>query len=82
MSRNSDINPPLANDEKVVTHGSQLPPNWRTLYELTQLSDAEFDAAAVSEPPETIFVVRSLFSAPEVKGRMRLKRLSIRFVAF
>lgn len=29
---------------RFATHVSLLPPNWRTLYELTKLKDAEFDA--------------------------------------
>lgn len=37
----------IANDERLTNpnHGSLLPANWRTLYELTKLSDDDFEAA-------------------------------------
>lgn len=39
-----------ADDDRLSnrTHGSDLPPSWRTLYELTKLDDATFDAALES----------------------------------
>jgi hypothetical protein len=37
----------VANDPRLTTakHASRLPPHWYTLYELRQLSDAQFEAA-------------------------------------
>jgi DNA N-6-adenine-methyltransferase (Dam) len=33
----------IASDPRFVTHGLQLPPSWRTLYELTKLDDRQFE---------------------------------------
>lgn len=40
----------VADDERLSNraHGHDLPPSWRTLYELTKLDDATFDAALAS----------------------------------
>ncbi len=35
----------IAEDKRLVNHGSKLPPSWRTLYELTRLDEAEFKFA-------------------------------------
>jgi hypothetical protein len=34
----------IASDERIRTHGSEMPPSWRTLYELTRLGDDEWAA--------------------------------------
>jgi N6-adenosine-specific RNA methylase IME4 len=38
----------IAADRRLRTHGSALPPSWRTLYELTRLDDDTFAAAVAS----------------------------------
>jgi hypothetical protein len=33
----------IASDQRLRNHGAVLPPSWRTLYELTRLSDEAFE---------------------------------------
>ena len=34
----------IARDERIRNHGSVLPPSWRTIHEITKLSDEQFEA--------------------------------------
>lgn len=43
-SRTARMYMAIASDERIRNHGSEMPPSWRTLYELTRLSDDQWEA--------------------------------------